>query len=211
PFVTPNSDTPYAYLWAGLRAEPVVITMPKVESGRFYSAQLIDLYTHNFAYLGTRSFGNDGGDFLITGPRWKGEAPPGIKAVIPCETELFYALFRTQLFNPDDLANVKRIQSGYKVQTLSQFLGKPGPAPAPAIDWPKPEKNMTETPAMFSYLNFLLQFAPTHPSEKELMARFAKIGIGAGQPFDTGKLSADMKKAIEDGIADVWQQDFAAM
>jgi hypothetical protein len=30
--VTPNSDTPYSYLWMDLRAEPVVITMPAVEA-----------------------------------------------------------------------------------------------------------------------------------------------------------------------------------
>lgn len=52
--ITPNSDTPYSYIWMDLRAEPVVITMPKIEKGRYYSAQLVDLYTYNFAYLGTR-------------------------------------------------------------------------------------------------------------------------------------------------------------
>ncbi len=26
--VTPNSDTPYSYLWMDLRAEPIVVTMP---------------------------------------------------------------------------------------------------------------------------------------------------------------------------------------
>jgi hypothetical protein len=205
-FVTPNSDTPYSYLWGDLRAEPVVITMPKIESERYYSGQMIDLYTHNFAYLGTRAFGNEGGDFLITGPGWKGEVPNGIKAVIPCETELFYVLFRTQLFNADDIGNVRKIQDGYQVQTMSKFLGKATPPTAPAIDWPKPTKDMTETPELFGYMNFLLQFCPAHSSENELMARFAKLGIGAGKTFQT-----EQSKPIEEGIADVWQNDFAAM
>ena len=39
------------------RAEPMVISMPKIEKNRYRSAQLIDLYTFNFAYLGTRSYG----------------------------------------------------------------------------------------------------------------------------------------------------------
>ena len=91
----PNSGiTPYSFLWMDLRAEPLVVTMPKIEMGRYYSAQLIDLQTFNFAYLGTRAFGNDGGDFLIAGPGWKGEQPTGIKAVIHCETEIAYVLFR---------------------------------------------------------------------------------------------------------------------
>ena len=32
-------------------------------------------------------------------------------------------LYRTQLFDPSDIDNVKKIQAGYKVQPLSQFLG----------------------------------------------------------------------------------------
>ncbi len=58
-----------------LRAEPIVVTMPKIEKERYYTGQLIDLYTFNFAYLGTRSYGNDGGNFLIAGPNWNGATP----------------------------------------------------------------------------------------------------------------------------------------
>jgi len=209
--VTPNSDTPYSFAWLDLRAEPIVITMPKVDQGRYYSAQLIDLQTFNFAYLGTRAFGNDGGNFLITGPGWKGEKPEGVKAVIPCETELLYALFRTQLFNADDIKNVNGIQDGYQVRTLSAYLGKPAPAAAPGIGWPGPSADMTEGPPLFSYLNFLLQFCPVHPSEKELRARFAKLGISAGARFDVGKLPPEVQQAVAAGIAQVWKDDFPAM
>jgi hypothetical protein len=80
--VTPNSDTPYSYVWMDLRAEPVVITMPKIEKNRYYTGQLIDLYTFNFAYLGTRDFGNDDGIFMIAGPGWKGKKPDGVRAIL---------------------------------------------------------------------------------------------------------------------------------
>jgi hypothetical protein len=50
----------------------------------------------------------------------------------------------------------------------------------------------------------VLQFCPTHPSEKELMDRFAKLGIGAGRSFDTQALSPEVRKAVEDGVADAW-------
>jgi hypothetical protein len=36
------------------------------------------------------------------------------------------------------------------------------------------------------------------------MARFAKLNIGAGQTFDAGRLSPEMKKAVQDGMADAW-------
>ena len=203
--VTPNSDTPYSYLWMDLRAEPVVVTMPKIEKYRYYTGQMIDLYTFNFAYLGTRSFGNDGGTFMIAGPGWKGETPKGVKAVLQSETEFAYILFRTQLFNPADLPNVKKIQAGYKAETLSQYSKQSPPTAAPAVNWPIPGPDMLTSPALFSYLNFMLQFCPVNPSEQDLMGRFAKLNIGAGKTFDFAKLSPESQKAITDGIADAGQ------
>jgi hypothetical protein len=115
-----------------------VVSFPAVEKGRYYSAQFIDLYTFNFAYVGSRATGNDAASYLVVGPHWKGAKPKGIKAVIRSETDLDFVAYRTQLFNPNDIDNVKRIQSGYKVQTLSQSLHKPPPVPAPAIYFVKP-------------------------------------------------------------------------
>ena len=201
--VTPNSDTPYSMIWLDLRAEPIVLTLPEIDPKRFYHVQLVDLYTHNFAYLGKRATGSQGGSFMIAGPRWTGATPAGVQEVVRSETEIAYAIYRTQLFGPDDLENVKRIQTGYKVQTLSGFLGRSAAPVAPAIDWPKPDpQTMTQTPAIFRYLNFLLGFAPTHPSESDLMVRFAKIGIGAGKPFDETALAPDIRHALNDGLAD---------
>src|SRR5262245_63650934 len=116
---TPNSDTPYSYVGADLRAEPLVFTVPAVDKGRYYSLQFIDMYTFNFAYVGSRATGNDAGSFLLAGPNWDGEQPNGIKMVIQCETEFAFVLYRTQLFKPEDIENVKKVQAGYKVQTLS--------------------------------------------------------------------------------------------
>ena len=208
--VSPNSDTPYSMLEMDLRTEPIVLTVPMIEKERYFSIQLIDLYTFNFDYIGSRTTGNGGGSFLIAGPGWKGETPKGVKQVFHSETELVLAVYRTQLFHPDDIDNVKKIQAGYKVQTLSAFLGKPAPKAAPAIDFIKPltPELQKTSPEFFNILNFILKFCPTDPSEKILMARFAKIGVGAGKTFDASKLSPEMKTAIEQGMADAWA-DFA--
>ena len=181
---TPNSDTPYSLVGMDLRAEPIVLTVPAIEKERYFSIQLIDAYTFNFDYIGSRTTGNDGGSFLIAGPGWKGETPKGVKKVIRSETELVLAVYRTQLFNPGDLDNVKKVQAGYKAQPLSAFLGSPRPKAAPAIDFIKPLTPEAQKTSLefFNVLNFVLQFCPTHPSETELMARFAKIGVGAGRP-----------------------------
>src|SRR5947207_15772983 len=92
------------------------------------------------------------------------------------------------------------------MKPLSAFLGEPVPKAAPAIDFIKPLAPAEEktSPQFFDILNFVLQFCPTVPSEKELMARFARIGVGAGKTFDASKLSPEMKTAIEQGMADAW-------
>jgi hypothetical protein len=208
---TANSDTLYSMIGADLRAEPIVLTVPAMEKNRYFSVQLIDYYTQNFAYIGTRTTGNGGGTFLLAGPDWKGETPKGIDKVFRSETQLAFPGYRTQLFNPGDIDNVKKVQAGYKVQTLSAFLGQPAPKAAPAIDFIKPltPAEQRTSLAFFNVLNFVLRFCPTVPSETALMARFARIGVGAGKTFDVSKLTPEMKTTIEQGMADAWAEHAA--
>ena len=168
--------------------------------------QLIDAYTHNFAYIGSRATGNDAGYFMVAGPDWKGAKPEGIKDVIRSETNLVVAIYRTQLFNPEDLENVKKIQDHYMVETLSDFL-ETAPPPKPQTNFIKPiELKGPDTPLeFFNVLNFVLEFCPTVPSETELMARFAKIGVGPGKNFDPASFSPEELAAIKDGIAEGWE------
>jgi len=208
-FVTPNSDTPYTFAGLDLRSEPVVITVPKMEAKRYFVFQLMDLYTFNFAYIGSRTTGNEGGNYLITGPGWTGTAPKGISKVIPSETSLLSVVGRTQLFNPADLANVKTIQAGYKVQPLSSFEGTPAPPAAPAVDWVKPISPTEERTslAFFNEFAFLLQFAqPPHASEVALRKRFAEIGIVPGKPFNASSLSPALQEALKQGMLDGQKQ-----
>jgi hypothetical protein len=209
---SPNSDTPYSWLGLDLRTEPYVVTVPPIEKKRYFSIQLIDLYTHNFGYIGSRTTGNDGGTFLIAGPKWKGSAPKGITKVFRSETELMVAVYRTQLFDPGDIENVKALQAKYKLQSLSAYLGKPAPKAAPAIRFIEPltRDELRKSPKIFQQVNFVLQFCPTHPSEKALMERFAKIHVGAGKTFAWDKFSPEVQAAIGQGIADAWA-DFAKL
>jgi len=128
--VTPNSDTPYCMFWGDMRSEPLVLTVPDIEPERFFQVQLVDLYTHNFAYVGTVATGNVPGNYLIAGPDWEGGTPEGIVDIIRSETPFVFSIIRTQLFSPDDLRRVKEIQDGFDFQPLSLFLGESTPARA---------------------------------------------------------------------------------
>jgi hypothetical protein len=197
--VTPNSDTPYSFVGLDLRAEPVVLCVPKIDKNRYYDVQLIDMYTFNYGYMGSRATGNDAGCFAIAGPDFKGDDPAGIKKVFRSETQFGLIGIRTQLFGPSDMPNVVKIQAGYKVQPLSQFLKQPAPPPAPAIDFPAFTRDDMKMP-FAKYLNFVLQFCPPIEAEKALRAKFATIGIEAGKPFDFDKLSEGHKAEMALGI-----------
>jgi hypothetical protein len=205
---TPNSDTPYSFVGLDLRAEPVVLSVPAIEDGRYYSLQFIDWNTYNFAYVGTRTTGTGAGSYMVAGPGWEGDTPEGVDDVFKAETEFAFVIYRTQLMGPDDIDNVKAIQAGYRVEPLSQFLGVDPPTATVPVPWIEPldvddERN---SPAFFDELNFALRFMPAHSTETALRERFARLGIEPGKTFDPQSLSPEIRAAVQQGIEDAWKE-----
>ncbi|MFZ4681130.1 MAG: DUF1254 domain-containing protein [Terrimicrobiaceae bacterium] len=193
--ITPNSDTPYSLCWLDLRAEPIVLSVPAVEKDRYFSVMLCDGNTYNYGYIGSRATGNEPGDYLVVGPDWKGEKPAGIKEVFRSTTPFSLVAYRTQLINPDDMPNVVKVQSGYKVQPLSQYLNQPAPSAAPKIDFvPANTAGIKEN--FFEYLDAALEFVPETPESKDIRAKLARIGVGPGKTFAFKDLSVEHKAAI---------------
>jgi hypothetical protein len=197
--ITPNSDTPYSFLWMDLRAEPIVLSVPAVDPKRYYSVMLCDGNTYNYGYIGSRATGSEAGDYMVVGPDWKGATPSGIKKVFRSSTQFSLAGYRTQLFNADDLDNVKKVQAGYKVQTLSAYLKGPATTAATTVDFPKIDKELVKT-NFFEYLDFALQFAPPQENEKEIRAQLAKIGVGPGKTFNFKDLPLEQKLEVGLGM-----------
>ncbi len=197
--VTPNSDTPYSMLALDLRAQPIVISVPAVEKGRYYSVQLCDWNTFNFGYIGSRATGNAAGDYLVVGPGWQGDAPSGIKNIFRSSTDFAMVIFRTQLFSPDDMPNVVKIQAGYRARPLSAFLHQSAIPLVSTIRFPKIDKQLVKE-NFFEYLDFVLQFAPAGPEETDIREKLARIGIGPGKKFDFKELSVEHKAEIALGM-----------
>lgn len=198
--VTPNSDTPYCMFWCDIRQEPVVITVPDIEPERYYSFQLIDLYTHNFAYIGTLTTGNEAGRFLIAPTDWEGEKPEGITDIIRCETNLFLNVVRTQLMDANDIENAKSIQGQYQVQKLSEYLGNEAITPIAHDNFPAWVEGDQFSVNAFKYLNPMLQLVNSIDEEKALLEQFAILGIGTKEEFDTTKFDAEILHAIKEGV-----------
>lgn len=199
--VTPSNDTPYSWAWLDLRTEPMVVSVP-ASPDRYYVLQWFDLYTHNFAYVGSRATGTKAGNYLFVGPNWMGETPSGITKVLRAETEIIGTLTRTSWSGLADRDGLVAMQQQYRIRPLSEFLGGKSPLPAPVFQFPAWDEARANSIGFIDYLNFLLRFAPAVASEKGMMERFAKIGIGPGRAFDPATIEAKTRAAIEDGIKD---------
>ncbi|MDW9590313.1 DUF1254 domain-containing protein [Sinorhizobium meliloti] len=93
---------------------------------------------------------------MIAGPQWKGEVPKGISRSFRRRRSSSTSCGRTQLFNPDNLDNVKRIQAGNKLQSLSEYEGKSRLA-EPKTDWVAPisAAQQKTNPQFYNVLSFL--------------------------------------------------------
>jgi hypothetical protein len=71
-------------------------------AGRYYSVQFSAPNNTVFAYVGKRATGTNAGDYLITGPGWKGEVPSGMRH-IASPTNSVFLLGRTLVYNESDI------------------------------------------------------------------------------------------------------------
>ena len=198
--VRPNNDTFYSAIWLDLTSEPIVLKVPEVKDNRYYSFQIIDMYTHNIDYIGTRATGFDAGSYLFVGPDWNGEKPKGIKKVIQSEGNYYVALGRTQVFGPNDVETVIGHMEGYETQLFSEFLGKESTAKYSASTIPPYHPEKVKSIEFIAYINGIMAGSEIHESEKVLFEKFAKLGIAPGKAFDATNLDQAIATAIQEGI-----------
>ena len=78
---TGTDDVLYVAGWLELRNGPQVLHTPDT-AGRYYSVQFTDpASSANFAYVGKRTTGTKAGDYLVSGPGWKGTVPKGMTQI----------------------------------------------------------------------------------------------------------------------------------
>jgi len=198
--ITPNADTPYSLGMLDLRGGPMVLTVPEV-TDRYYVTPFVDLFGCNALIIGSRATGSAAGSYFLMGPTWEGEVPEGFSDSFRFETDVVFLLGRTQLLSPDDQPALAEVMRQYRLEPYEVYRG--GAAPAlPPFDWPVWDDGASRDERFIGYLNFLLSFCqPTHPSEADLMARIAKIGIGAGLAFDADALNDEVRETIRAGVA----------
>ena len=113
-----NRDTLPTVGWLDLRKEPQILHVPGF-SGRYYSVQLTDPSKNtNFAYVGTRATGTQAGDYLITGPGWKGQVPDGMTQISSPNNSVL-VLGRVLVYSDSDLATAYDLSKQIQLTPLN--------------------------------------------------------------------------------------------
>ncbi|MBE2245424.1 MAG: DUF1254 domain-containing protein [Burkholderiaceae bacterium] len=201
----PNADTLYSLAWIDLK-EPQVFSHPDMGK-RYFLFPMIDLWMTIFNSPGTRTTGQKAGNFLLTGPGWKGEVPKGMTH-ISSATRYMVILGRTYADGSEaDYKAANALQAQYKITPLSAW-GKPFTPKAPPVD-ANPGISMTDKPqevilAMGTegYFNWLAKRmcsdSPAYAADAPALAKFAKIGFEPCKPFALGKLDSGVQAALKD-------------
>jgi len=113
-----NRDTLLTVGWLNLSTEPQCLHVPDM-AGRYYSVQFTNpSYNTNFAYVGTRTTGTQAGNYLITGPGWKGPVPSGMTQ-IPSPNNSVFVVGRVLVENDRDLATAYDLSKQIYLTPLS--------------------------------------------------------------------------------------------
>jgi hypothetical protein len=120
---TENRDALYTIGWLDLGKGPEVLHVPDM-AGRYYSVQFTDPWGTDFAYVGRRATGTQAGDYLISGPGWKGTAPTGVTRQIVAPDNTVLVIGRTLVESDNDVATAYGLAKQIQVTPLSKW--RPG-------------------------------------------------------------------------------------
>jgi hypothetical protein len=197
----PNADTLYTLAWIDVGKEPWILGIPDMKD-RYFLFPMLDGWTDVFRVPGKRTTGTSAQTYAITGHGWEGTLPAGVNEY-KSPTSMVWILGRIYCTGtPEDYAAVHALQDQCSLVPLSAY-GKPYTPPAgtvdPSIDMKTAVRDQVNRMDAVAYFTLLAQLMKTNPpaaADAPELAKFAKIGLVAGQDFDASKLNADFVKRI---------------
>ncbi|MBK6613877.1 DUF1254 domain-containing protein [Ottowia sp.] len=181
---TPNNDTLYSQAWLNLEKGPVTISVP-ASGERYYCVPLMDMYTNNFAIVGTRTSGAAARTFTVIGPNAKRTDPLAIRA----PTNSAWILGRTLVDGDADLPKAHAFQDGWSIK---------GPAAGAPRSF---AKRTAPWDQYFASVQSLMNESPPPMTDARMLDSMAPL-IQFGKAFDSARYSLDQVDEIKAGVAD---------
>lgn len=216
---TPNNDTLYSVCWLYVEDEPVILSIPVMDTPeRYFTFEFAAFNSDNYAYAGTRTTGSDGGHYAIVPYGWEGNLPEGVQLLARAPTHWSFLLGRTLVSDEADLPNVHALQDQYTLTALSDWGSpehrRPAHPPMPNLfpDYTAMfsdkqqgfravlKKLISESPEDYAViLNTAMEIGGVARHEQSDMDQYREIGLGAG--LDSNAINPEYIPGRNEGLA----------
>ncbi len=171
--VTINNDTLHLMGWLDVAAEPVIVSVPNMDEGRYWILHTMDMGHYTNAMIGSRTRGTEGGQFMFAPQSWNGEVPASVDEVIRVDSNLVKLMGRIMAVGQEDEKVAQNYMDQWTIRTLSAYLGQKGPKP---VQRTYPDLDNT---SWLERVNFLLCDGSMAEADKQWVEQYKEIGIEA--------------------------------
>lgn len=192
---TINNDTLHLQGWLDVSAEPVIVSVPDMDKGRYWILHTMDMGHYTTSMIGSRTRGTKGGHFMFASRTWKGEVPPSVTEVIRVDSDLLKMMGRIMATSPEDTRMALGYMDDWNIRTLSAYLGEPGPKET-VHHWPDPAKTN-----WLQRVNFVLCEGDMGTADKKWIDQYKTVGIEPCKTNFTAEQLAAAKKGEALGMA----------
>ncbi|QTD35888.1 DUF1254 domain-containing protein [Pseudomonas fluorescens] len=191
---TINNDTLHLMGWLDVAAEPVIVSVPDMDKGRYWILHTMDMGHYTVTMIGSRTRETEGGHFMFAAQDWKGEVPGSVTEVIRVDSNLVKLMGRIMATGPEDQKTALNYMDEWNVRTLSAYLGEPGP---------KAKTRTYLDPAKTNWLqrvNFVLCDGTMGKADKKWLDQYKAVGVEPCKENFTQEQLAAAKKGEELGM-----------
>jgi len=191
---SPTNNLIYSSASIDLTKEPLIFHVPDFK-GRYYTFQLIDKYTNNFAYISQRTKGFRKQVYAFSSKGWSGKLPLGVERIDVSTVEMTI-VGRIGIDREEEMPEIQALQEQIRLIPLSHYGKdyKPGKVPVPK--W----KTYTGSLAFFEELGDVISRNRPPEYERGLMGLFERIGLSPDYGFDPARLDEPTKRGLERAI-----------
>lgn len=176
---TINNDTLHLMGWLDVAAEPVIVSVPDHDDGRYWLLHVMDMGHYTVCLFGKRTRGAEGGRFLFANRAWDGEVPDGVTEVVRVESNFLKLMGRVMATGVDDERKALTYVDDWNIRTLSEFLGRNGPRPKVRRFVPATGNSWLER------VNFVLADGTMATADAHWLEGLEACGIGPGREVFT--------------------------
>ena len=162
PIVAPNLTSMTGGIFLDISAGPVTLEIPEVKD-RYLVYQCVDVFTHNFFYMGSRGNHGEAGSFTFY--NHEQQLPGNTTTPVLMEGDFAFVVVRIDIKDRSEVDRVIDIQNAIKITS----------APSETREYPVYNKDKAFSPAFVEYINELLTEVPEE--EKALFDQWAPLGM----------------------------------